>query len=550
MRISKPFLCALFFVQFLILPCKISAYGDTLKIGVILSKDGYNEKLQSPTKDGISIAIKNSPLNSESFYLAEECYWKCKEENLQGFDSSKTIWGLPVKLCYSKKNGVVAQMEDLLNVDSVLIIIGLPNSSMVDEIFLTKELNIPVISTIATATEFTIKSRNNFKSKHDQRLWELNHKWFFRSTSSDIYRIQALMDWMTECNISNSFILAGNNTYGNGLLNDFQYLNKTEFDSQFRSKVHYYNSGFNSVVNSDSIKHIIDIIRQDKNAIESIVLFGYSADESEVIKKIKKYTGEIPIFVVEPNINKDEGIFWGNEFDKVRALSAQLLWNGDFEIKKFTEEYSKYSKDNNFVKDQAVPLSAGFAYDATVISLYAIHKSIESVKKKIWDKLSSTSKRELIRNNLVNLGNMPLIMSKGQITQSHDVIAKLQRTYIEDNEFYMFVETPKGFSWYWPLLILGGTVGGLSRVMIYISGKLKNKDDGSYIPTKKYIFSSVLIGIFGALIISIFWDTTIISEILPKFFDQFNLKKDTFVAGLLGGIVPTAIVGALSKSNA
>jgi hypothetical protein len=135
------------------------------------------------------------------------------------------------------------------------------------------------------------------------------------------------------------------------------------------------------------------------------------------------------------------------------------------------------------------------------------------------------------------------------MTYTHDVVAELQRTYIEKNQFYLYTRVPTNFSWFWVLIFLGGAVGGLSRVIIYIHSKLKTEDEKKLLPSFKYVLLSILIGMFGALMIEIFWDTRVMNELLPKFFDQFSLEENAFVIGVLGGIVPTALIAFVTKTS-
>jgi len=518
--------------------------SDTLRIGVVIGEKGNEVDIASPTRKAMEIALENSPLN-KSLLLLDKRYWKCERNVLEGFDEDQQVWSYPVKLLFSEKNTVNAQIQDLIDNDSVLIIVGLPSSQMVNDIFETT-LNTPVISTVATASEFTIKSRNNFRNDESLK-WENNHRWFFRATSPDIVRMEALLDWLKEENVKNSYILHSGNTYGMGLLQDLMFLNQKDPKGITIESIAF--SDGNSSPDPKKIDIIKQSLRENRNKIESIILLGNSKDETLIIKEIKKYTSDIPIYVVDPNMSKKNGYFWGKEFDKVRALSAQILWEGNYGIKQFTETYSRVMGDENFVRDQTVPLAAGFAYDAIIIALSALHHSIEFVSPQTWDSYSNRQKKELLDSSLGTLGNLPLIMSKGQMTYTHDVIAELQRTYIEKNQFYLFTRVPRNFSWFWILIFLGGAIGGLSRVIVYIHSKLKTEDQKKLWPGIQYVLSSILIGIFGALMIEIFWDTKIMNELLPKFFDQFTLEENTFVIGVLGGIVPTAIIAFVTKTS-
>jgi|GEM_PF-4803091 len=536
----------LFYLCFFSFFCIKVFAADTVRIGIILSSKGQQNGTISPSKTAINIALQDSPLNFRDYFFPSGNCWRCENNILKSFKDHRLAWQLPIKIYYSLENSVYDQMNQLVNKDSVLVILGVPNSALVKDIFELKDLNTPVISSIATASEYTIEARSFSEDPQKKEEWTNHHKWFFRATSPDIVRVESLIDWLIEDGIKNSYVLYSNDAYGNGLKEDF----KSVVSTKNNLSANY--SPFSASEQSpdeDSLSYIKSEIRNRRAKIESIIVFGNSKDATKVIEKIKPISDNIPTFVIEARIDKKENLFWGKTFNNVRTLSAPLVWNADFDVKQFAKKYFDVIHQN-FGDEDLVPLASGFAYDATIISLTAIERSISQVGLDKWRQLSYKSRKEVIRYTLELPLNLPLVMSRGSLTESHDVVTKLQRSYIQDNKLYLYTSVPNKFSWFWFILIFGGGIGGLTRVILFAHNKLKiNRYTGSYFPPFKFILTSMIVGIFGAILMDIFWDTTLMHEILPKFFDQFNLQDNALVIGILGGIIPTAIITFLNKGE-
>lgn len=515
---------------------------ESISIGMVLTEEGTKAAAHEESIRAFKIALKDAPINRESYFLDKaSSYWECKEGVLIAKEDGLTKWQYPINLLQSQKSSLEGQIEDIQEQDTgTLALLGFLSSNLVNQMYQLDTHIYPMVSSIATASQFTIESRKHMKKKD----WVEAQKWFFRATSPDIIRIEALKSWLRSDQVNSTLIFYMDNDYGRGLLADFDLVNNYEISYAPIP----YTAKNNNTVDERQLQKIKDQLKKSADKNDAIILLGYGSLDSKLIKEIKEDADDLPFYVIEPNINEEKGQFYGEEFDYVKGITDQTLWNGDYEVEKFTKKFSNGILDNTYLETQSIPIAAGFAYDAIIILLQSIYESVELVGKDKWEEMSSQQQRDLLRSQIANAKNLPLIMSKGQITSSHDVVSKLQRCVILNNRFHLANNVPETSGMDWLMLLLGALVGGFANIATDVWNNVRSKASGKIFPKPKFILAYILLGFFGAVIFYVFWDSSFFKQILPGIMQEFTVKDDIFIIGIFGGFLPILLFSFLRKS--
>ena len=159
----------------------------------------------------------------------------------------------------------------------------------------------------------------------------------------------------------------------------------------------------------------------------------------------------------------------GKEFDGVRAISDQPLWNGDYNARLFNTSFLKfYETRSEKAYEGSVPTQIAYSYDATIMALYAIRNAARSLGRERWSESDISQKRNAIRKSL--LGSLPpgRVMSDSPLTSRHDVAVKLQRTVMKEDKLWIMTPQPPEWPYLsWLYLWAGAFVSVSLQVIVF-----------------------------------------------------------------------------------
>jgi ABC-type branched-subunit amino acid transport system substrate-binding protein len=507
-------------LAFLLFICaKVSfVYGQDakpIKIGIIGAEEGEYSFFEKRILDGILYAIEEK--NSAKISIGS---------------SSMPIMHVEKD---NSSNNTVEIVQDFIK-EEFHLIIGPNRSSQAKLILEAEPLNIVVLSAYATATSLTdaelIKASDIRKT---------NSQWFFRATSTDKARAEDLAKWMNvEHPLKNNegivLIFDTVDEYGKGLEKDM--------DNWFKSKDRrVIPIGYET--ENDHVKNTADIIQklEKRGQIEAIAVLGFSSHGSEIIRDIKNSKlKNVKIYCIEPTLDLAKGIFVGKEFNGVRVVANQFLDSGDSDAQNFEKDYKiYYERKNNGQRIDYVSNTVAFGYDAALLALEALKKSVSDSSKRPWRELNIHEQRERIRENLEKVSALDRVMSLSTFDEYHNIRVKTQRYYMKDNRFFLYSGNQKSIDqWFVNLLIaiIGGLIGGVTKIGVDLIQSSQVKENLKDILSKPI---TLMLSIIAGFLAYIMWDIKFVQQIYPHFVSELSVNNalQAFFIGFLAGFTLT-----------
>ena len=356
-----------------------------IKIGIIVAEEGEYSFFEKRILDGILYTID--------------------EKNGGKISAGNDTIPIVHVVKDNSSNNTVEIANDFIN-EGVHIIIGPNRSSQAKLILETVLLNTVVLSAYATATSLTdseLIKASDIRKKNSQ--------WFFRATSTDKARAEDLAKWMhvehpLKDNEGIVLIFDTVDEYGKGLQKDM--------DNWFKSKDRrVITIGYET--ENDHVKNTADIIQklEKRGKIEAIAVLGFSNYGSEIIRDIKNSKlKNVQIYSIEPKVDQAKGVFTGKEFNGTRIVANQFLDSGDSDAQSFEREYKiYYERKNNGQRIDYVSNTVAFGYDASLMAMEALRKSVSDTNKRLWKDLDISEQRERIRENIEKVSALDRVMS-------------------------------------------------------------------------------------------------------------------------------------------
>jgi hypothetical protein len=229
------------------------------------------------------------------------------------------------------------------------------------------------------------------------------------------------------------------------------------------------------------------------------------------------------------------------------------LDSGDSDAQNFEKEYKLYyERKNNGQRINYVSNTVAFGYDAALMALEALKKSVSDTTKGLWKDLDLSEQRNRVRENLEKVSALERVMSLSAFDEYHNIRVKTQRYYMKDNRFFPYSGNQKSIDqWFVNLFIaiMGGLVGGVTKIGVDLIQSSQVKENLKDILSKPI---TLMLSIMAGFLAYIMWDIKFIQQIYPHFISELSVNNalQAFFIGFLAGFTLTIFSFLYEKSSA